>query len=126
MSTIHKNHSPDRLEPNSRVTEIEAQGEPVAFTNTCELESLDFVKPSGELVCAGIWKNQSDGADIPLYLRAQQAVPEGWKLVPVELTEDMHAAAVRAILTCHGNDDFPPKVFNAMLAAAPSSEGGAA
>lgn len=47
-------------------------------------------------------------------------VPEGFKLVPVELTEDMHAAAVRTISRCSGNADFPPRVYTAMLAAAPT------
>lgn len=49
------------------------------------------------------------------------AVPEGWKLVPIELTDEMHAAAVRTILRCTGNDDFPPRVYGAMLAAAPAA-----
>ena len=44
---------------------------------------------------------------------------EGWKLVPTTLTEEMHVAAVRTILRCTGNDDFPPRVYRAMLAAAP-------
>ena len=47
------------------------------------------------------------------------AVPQGWKLVPVKLTEEMHVGAVRTIRRCHGNDDFPPRIYAAMLAAAP-------
>lgn len=39
--------------------------------------------------------------------------------VPVEPTEAMHAAAVRTIVRCTGNADFPPRVWRAMLAAAP-------
>ena len=46
-------------------------------------------------------------------------VPAGWKLVPVEPTDDMHRAAVRTVVHCTGNDDFPPAVYRAMLAAAP-------
>lgn len=46
-------------------------------------------------------------------------VQAGWKLVPIEPTEAMHQAAVRAIMHCTGNDDFPPAVYRAMLAAAP-------
>jgi hypothetical protein len=49
------------------------------------------------------------------------AVPAGWRLVPVEITEAMHVAAVRTIIRCHGNDDFPPGVWGAMLAAAPQA-----
>lgn len=40
-------------------------------------------------------------------------------LVPKVPTEEMHAAAVRTIVRCHGNDDFPPRVLAAMIAAAP-------
>lgn len=46
-------------------------------------------------------------------------IPEGWKLVPIEPTEEMHVAAVRTIQRCRGNADFPPRVWRAMLAAAP-------
>lgn len=51
--------------------------------------------------------------------KAQPVDREGWQLVPVALTEDMHAAAVRTIVRCAGNDDFPPRVYRAMLNAAP-------
>lgn len=53
-------------------------------------------------------------------------VPAGWKLVPVEITEPMHVAAVKTIIRCTGNDDFPPRVYRAMLAAAPEPTAGAA
>lgn len=45
----------------------------------------------------------------------------GWILVPVTPTEEMHAAAVRTLARCTGNDDFPPRVWRAMLAAAPQA-----
>jgi len=58
---------------------------------------------------------------------AVPAVPEGMKLVPVAITEEMHQAAVKTIVRCTGNDDFPPRVWAAMLASAPTStKGGAA
>jgi hypothetical protein len=50
---------------------------------------------------------------------APASVPEGCKLVPMKLTEEMHVAAVRAIARSTGNDDFPPAVWSAMIAAAP-------
>lgn len=50
-----------------------------------------------------------------------EGMPERWQLVPVELTEEMHVAAVRTIIRCTGNDDFPPRVWRAMLAAAPKA-----
>lgn len=43
-----------------------------------------------------------------------------WQTVPTEITEEMHAAAVRTAARCSGNDDFPPRVYRAMLAAAPT------
>lgn len=46
---------------------------------------------------------------------------EGWQLVPTTSTEEMHAAAVRTIQRCNGNADFPPRVYRAMLAAAPAA-----
>lgn len=51
--------------------------------------------------------------------RAAPAVQAGYKLVPEKITEAMHVAAVRTIIRCTGNDDFPQRVFRAMLAAAP-------
>ena len=55
-------------------------------------------------------------------LEAQaQAVPNGWKLVPIEPTGEMHVAAVKTIKRCAGNADFPPRVYRAMLAAAPAA-----
>lgn len=47
-------------------------------------------------------------------------IPAGWKLAPIQPTENMHVAAVRTIRNCTGNDDFPPRVYAAMLAAAPT------
>ncbi len=50
---------------------------------------------------------------------ASAGVPEGFALVPVAITEAMHVAAVQAIIRATGNDDCPPSVWAAMLAAAP-------
>jgi hypothetical protein len=49
------------------------------------------------------------------------AVPEGYAIVPKEPTEEMHVAAVQTITRCTGNDDFPPRVWRAMIATAPSA-----
>lgn len=51
---------------------------------------------------------------------ASSAVPKGYALVPLVLTEHMHAAAVRAAINSSGNDDLPPNVWAAMLGAAAS------
>ena len=42
-----------------------------------------------------------------------------WRLVPATPTEEMHVAAVKTIVHCTGTADFPPRVWAAMLAAAP-------
>jgi hypothetical protein len=51
----------------------------------------------------------------------EPAAPEGWRLVPVELTEEMTdlALALDSGLTSHGLD----LIYRAMLAAAPKPEG---
>jgi hypothetical protein len=49
---------------------------------------------------------------------AKKMVPDGYVLVPVEITEAMHVAAVRTLHRCTGNDDFPRRVYRAMLEAA--------
>lgn len=53
---------------------------------------------------------------------ASMAAPEGWVLVPPTPTEEMHIAAVRTIVRCNGNDEFPGRVWRAMLAAAPTPQ----
>ena len=45
-----------------------------------------------------------------------------WRLVPATPTEEMHVAAVKTIVHCTGNADFPPRVWAAMLAVAPRTE----
>lgn len=52
----------------------------------------------------------------------QSSVTDGYVIVPIKPTENMHAAAVRTIIHCHGNDDFPPRVWAAMIAAASQQE----
>lgn len=47
------------------------------------------------------------------------AAPAGYAIVPLKPTEAMHAAAVRTLTRCAGNADFPPRVYAAMLSAAP-------
>lgn len=67
---------------------------------------------------------------IPLYLHAPQAVPEGWKLVPIEPTSEMLSAAATAPIPAVYLDSISARsalqhkvVYKAMLAAAPSPEG---
>lgn len=46
-----------------------------------------------------------------------------YAIVPREPTEEMHVAAVRTIQRCNGNADFPPRVYRAMIIAAPPPPG---
>lgn len=50
---------------------------------------------------------------------SQPVAPTDAVLVPRTITEDMHVAAVRVINRATGNADWPPMVWDAMLAAAP-------
>lgn len=59
----------------------------------------------------------------PLYLRAPQAVPEGWKLVPIKPTEEMCIAAreQRDYDIRRGAEfTLDSNIYHAMIAAAPS------
>lgn len=65
-----------------------------------------------------------------LYLRAPQAVPEGWKLVPIEPTDEMEqrgGEATHGIEWSDAPDDAPYElaigIYRTMIAAAPSPEG---
>ena len=78
--------------------------------------------------CGRKWADDEGGfveyrEPIPITdLRAALSAPaeqDGWQLVPVGLTEAMHVAGVRTIVHCTGNDDWPPRVWHAMLADAP-------
>lgn len=56
------------------------------------------------------------GVPVPLYTAPPApAVPEGWKLVPVEPTEEMLRAAFREASV------YSPAAYRAMLGAAPES-----
>ena len=48
--------------------------------------------------------------------------PPGYVVVPVEVTEAMHVAAVKTAMRCTGNADFPPRVWRAMIAAAQKAQ----
>ena len=52
----------------------------------------------------------------------QHLAPQGYVIVPKVPTEEMNAAAVRTIGRCTGNDDFPSRVWAAMIDAARKQE----
>ncbi|WP_145522493.1 hypothetical protein [Yersinia bercovieri] len=64
------------------------------------------------------------GEPVPLYEAPQlnsPEIPEGWKLVPIELTAEMAQAAGEAH---EGESYLPYSIYRAMLAAAPEKENG--
>lgn len=67
---------------------------------------------------------EADGAEItPLYLSAlsHPVVPEGWRMVPVEPTQEMVKAGARRV--SYESPQMARNCFEAMLAAAPKPEG---
>lgn len=52
---------------NALLAELSKDAEPVAFTNSCELEYLDFKRADGGLVIGAMWKEWDEDADIPLF-----------------------------------------------------------
>lgn len=110
----------------ARAIEADRQqrGEPVAWLGVTEDTRYGFKR-----VEVAQWNpGQLPIGDHPVYTAPQPAdpvvkesltAPAGWQLVPKVLTEEMHRAAVKAIQRCHGNDDFPPTIYAAMLSAAP-------
>lgn len=52
-------------------------------------------------------------------LSARQAAPDGWRLVPVKVAEEMHVAAVKVLHRANGVDGLPQRMLDAMLSAAP-------
>ena len=119
LRTLRSKAEAERDALRARLAEIEAQ-EPVAWIEHSWSGSggrqLHFERRPAclrdELV-SPVWT--------ALYTRPvpAQAAPDGWRLVPAEITEAMHAAAVKTIVRCSGNTDFPPRVWGAMIAAAP-------
>lgn len=58
-----------------------------------------------------------DYSDLDNFVRPPQEV----RMVPLTITEEMHVAAVRTAMRCTGNDDFPRRVWRAMVEAVPTA-----
>ncbi|MEB6632759.1 hypothetical protein [Kluyvera cryocrescens] len=89
----------------------EAACEPVAYTDPRALSNFEARSATREWMWA-----RSDSGLIPLY--TAQAIPDGWALVPVELTQDMRAAWDSAPNTDDDDHDMQA-AYRAMIAAAP-------
>jgi hypothetical protein len=90
-----------------------------------EAEPVGFMNPYGGVLTKLSTGLEKDTFTIPLFtippLPVEQAgaVPEGWKLVPIKPTEEMHIAACKVLLRSNGLDGTPKRMIEAMLAAAP-------
>ena len=109
-----------------------------AVTTACKLPANTPCKDAPEhiwLQTAGVWPENGEFSELTwcsdnqhkddtLYVRADvvsgnsPAIPDGWKLVPIELTGDMTNAMSEAILDDMHNVD----VWRSVLAAAPQQE----
>lgn len=88
------------------------EAQPVAYTEQCEISNMQATG----LYLRGFPDN-SQGRNIPLYtVPPAPAVPDGWKLVPIDATRAMIDAAQMV------EEDGYDAMHKAMLAAAP--EGG--
>jgi hypothetical protein len=61
------------------------------------------------------------GAHVELFTAPQQAIPAGWKLVPIEPTLQMDKAAVDADLASQDGQISYADIYKAMLSAAPTA-----
>ncbi|HHH1449779.1 TPA: hypothetical protein ACPY78_001585 [Yersinia enterocolitica] len=101
----------------ARIALAAKRAEPVGYL---EQNCLDYLRSGSD---ADIWPEGGAG-DIPVYLAPQlnsPEIPEGWKLVPIELTAEMAQAAGEAH---EGESYLPYSIYRAMLAAAPEKENG--
>ena len=105
----------------ARVAELERQ-EPVAHLRESDLERLN--KPGIVGSAGSLWNGPREGF-VPVYTepvaQAQHSVPEGWKLVPVEPTEDVLDAIHNGGYV--GDDQELRWFYQAILDAAPAPGG---
>lgn len=92
----------------------EAQGKAVAVTGEDEISNMQVTGLYLRAWPTCRQRNEVEGYTIPLYTSPQlPAVPDGWKLLPIEPTPEM----LNASWVHHGI--YAPSVWRAMLAAAP-------
>ncbi|HDL7917569.1 TPA: hypothetical protein RJI64_004306 [Yersinia enterocolitica] len=109
----------------ARIALAAKRAEPVGYL--CEWDNGNQVIYYGEAGNAldDDWSSQpSVHKNLPIYTTPQlnsPEIPEGWKLVPIELTAEMAQAAGEAH---EGESYLPYSIYRAMLAAAPEKENG--
>jgi len=62
------------------------------------------------------WNGQYPYNNTPLFL--SPTIPAGYALVRTPITEEMHIAAIRALLRAPGIDGLPQRMLDAMIQAA--------
>jgi hypothetical protein len=102
-----------------------SQSEPVANKQTpyanCQFQICDL---PGQCKGAGRCHHPVTVADIRNLAAPQQAIPSGWKLVPVELTETMRDNAAKCRLNGQGVDAIYAAILSAVdyeLSASPTA-----
>ncbi|EPM2811492.1 hypothetical protein ACWTQ3_003996 [Yersinia enterocolitica] len=115
----------DEVAALARIALAAKRAEPVGYL--CEWDNGNQVIYYGEAGNAldDDWSSQpSVHKNLPIYTTPQlnsPEIPEGWKLVPIELTAEMAQAAGEAH---EGESYLPYSIYRAMLAAAPEKENG--
>ncbi|HGK4590756.1 TPA: hypothetical protein ACJ2UD_004381 [Yersinia enterocolitica] len=115
----------DEVRALARIALAAKRAEPVGYL--CEWDNGNQVIYYGEAGNAldDDWSSQpSVHKNLPIYTTPQlnsPEIPEGWKLVPIELTAEMAQAAGEAH---EGESYLPYSIYRAMLAAAPEKENG--
>ena len=88
----------------------------VRFDSECNVNGVDV--KAGTVLKVDAQAKQNKEA---YYAGLDGAIPNGWRLVPVETTKEMRMAAGSAYLDTHGYaDSWIEAVYKVMLAAAPS------
>ena len=104
-----------------RVTSAEHFGVRDGFIAVCSAYGFDG-DPKGCGASTGVQASMDDA--VAAWNR--RAAPEGWRLVPVEASEEMLKAASWAQRNCnpdnYGNADHLVTAYRAMIAAAPDRE----
>lgn len=97
----------------ARIALAAIDSEPVAYTDERNLGYIDRGRET-----AYLWgKQNSEAGDVPLYRHAQQpVVPDGYVMVPKEMTDEIGEAIAMQANCCGG---IALDIYDAMLAAAP-------
>lgn len=88
---------------------------------TCILERWNIERDGDDLMVCFNHHEKGESCEYERFVRPQPAaaVPEGWKLVPVEPTEGMGQAGHDAWWYGEADEEMFSAVYSAMLAAAP-------